>query len=348
MSNVLAPFLTGATQHAEHYIAVIVGLRWAKQQAALPVDKEIWTRFARFERGLKQFWHLVPSARPARSRYLGKREIAKICAGDRPNIHAQILVDQRGVGLLGNYIESLRAIGLVGAGQIVVDDAAVTHLLGDPRFEWNGVNPASWEALRKVFAAVDQRSAWPRLGRRLFDANGLTALNDERLRMNSAARTLVAHLGLSWHQLAASRFLLEPQRRIAKATRPTADLEDGLRELFTRLLNGETPKPSRAMVRRLSGWAQQIIDLDVLGTVWAAEPALAKALRRQIDAVGNGRVSAHSVLNWHFEVMSARGTERWIRDVGERSSLKLTSQRNDPNYRLTNFRTLLQETKWRG
>ena len=66
MSNVLAPFLTGATRHAEHYVAVAVGLRWAKSRANRPVDKYIWPLFGAFERGLLQYWHLCPGkGRPA-------------------------------------------------------------------------------------------------------------------------------------------------------------------------------------------------------------------------------------------------------------------------------------------
>src|SRR6266404_6821168 len=83
MSNVLAPCLTGATRHAEHYIALAVGLRWAKSRATQSVDKNIWPYFELFERGLLQYWHREPSSRPARKRYLGKRVISTICKEKR-------------------------------------------------------------------------------------------------------------------------------------------------------------------------------------------------------------------------------------------------------------------------
>ena len=82
MSNVLVPYLTGATTHAEHYIAVVAGLRWARDTAASPDDDKVWQHFSRFERGLKQYWHRHHNGRPARLRYLGKKSVAITCAGD--------------------------------------------------------------------------------------------------------------------------------------------------------------------------------------------------------------------------------------------------------------------------
>ena len=192
MSNVLVPYLTGATRHAEHYVAVLVGLRWAKSRSTNPIDREIWPLFARFERGLKQYWHRHPSGRVARNRYLGKRRIKEICDGPRPDVDAPILQDQRAIGLLANYIESLRAIGLVRPGQLLIEDSAVSELLGDPRFEWAGTSPGRWDVLERTFKMVDTPTAWPRLGRRLFDSDGLA---DGRVRMYAAARAVVAQPG---------------------------------------------------------------------------------------------------------------------------------------------------------
>jgi len=343
MSNVLAPFLTGATRHAEHYVAVAVGLRWAKSRASRPLDKDIWPLFRAFERGLLQYWHLCPGNRPARRRYLGKRRIAEICAGKRPNVQAPILRDQRGVGLLGSYIESLRAIALVKPAQIVIDEEAVTQLLGDPRFEWAGTSPGNWQSLVEIFAGVDLRSAWPRLGHRLFD---LADLSQQRAQMYSAARSISASPNADWVRLAKCRTLLEPQQRIAAATGLTAELEARLREMFGELLKGQKPAVTRAMVGRLAKLAGQVTKLRVIDTVWPSEPALAKVLRLHIENAARGRLSEKALLEWHLEVMRARGTEPWVQDLGERSALKLPTDRADPDFRLTNLQTLLRETKW--
>jgi hypothetical protein len=227
MSNVLAPFLTGATRHAEHYVAVIVGLRWAKKRAGLALDKDIWPLFGAFERGLLQYWHRNPANRPARRRYLGKKRIAILCQGKRPDVQAWILQDQRGVGLLGSYIESVRAIGLVKPGLIVTEEDAATQFLGDPRFEWAGTSPGNWEGLSEIFGHVDLRRAWPRLGKLLFDSS---IISEQRLQMHSSARAVCSSPNADWSRLAQSQALLEPQRRIAAATGLTATLEARLRD----------------------------------------------------------------------------------------------------------------------
>ena len=39
-------------------------LRWAKSRASRPIDKDIWSLFGAFERGLLQYWHLRPAIVP--------------------------------------------------------------------------------------------------------------------------------------------------------------------------------------------------------------------------------------------------------------------------------------------
>jgi hypothetical protein len=345
MSNVLVPFLTGATRHAEHYVAITVGLRWAKSSARRPIDQDIWPLFGAFERGVKQYWYRHPSNRPARRHYLGKRRIAVICKRKRPDVQAPILQDQRGVGLLGNYIESLRAIELVTTGQIVIQDAAMTRLLGDLRFEWNGGSPKSWQDLDKIFSTVDVRSAWPRLGHRLFD---LCDTSEERVRMHSAARAVCGGPGADWAQLASRRELRERQRRIAAATSPTAELEEYLRQLFSEILGGHELRLAKSIVQRLAKLARKVLRFEVIDNVWPRETGLAKALREQIEITAHGRLSGEALLGWHHSIMGARATEPWIHDLGERSALQLLTTRGDPDFRLTNLRTLLQETGWTG
>ena len=342
MSNVLAPFLTGATRHAEHYVAVAVGLRWAKSRSNLPIDKDIWPFFGRFERGLLQYWHRSPSNRPGRHQYLGKNRIAEISEGKRPDVQAWILEDQRGVGLLGRYIESLRAIAVVKSG-IVIDDEAVTQFLGDPRFEWAGTSPGSWQALLEIFKDVDFRKAWPRLGKLLFDSS---TLSQQRIQMNSTARAVRGRTDADWSHLAKSPALLEPQRRIAAATGPTAELEIRMRGLFGELLRGRSAPLTKAVARRVATLAKKTVKLDVINTVWPNQPLLAQALRRQMEKAATGRLSESAVLEWHLDVMNARGSDPWVQELGESSPLKLTLVRSDPDFRLTNLRTLLRETRW--
>lgn len=345
MSNVLVPFLTGATSHAEHYIAVAVGLRWAKAEASRVVDGEIWSRFRFFERGLKQFWHRHPSNRPARRRYLGKREIAAICDGLRPNVNRPILVDERGVGLLGNYIESIRAIGLASTGSIAIDDTAVSDLLGDPRFDWTGTSPANWGALDGIFAKVDQPRAWPRLGHRLFDGHDFS---ETKMQMFSAAKTARANVLGDWGRLAGSPLLLEPQRRVAKATGVVTEIEEHLRQIFEGMLAGQAPTIAGATARKVLGLAGKVLELNVINTVWPHQTGLAQVILKQFEGAAKHRLTANSVLRWHLEVMRSRGTDPWIQEIGERSALRLAGDRAEPDFRLGNLRTLLRETRWAG
>lgn len=344
MSNVLAPFLTGATRHAEHYVAVAVGLRWARNQATNVTDKDIWPYFGAFERGLLQYWRRNPSHRLSRNRYLGKRIISEICKEKRPNVERAILVNQRGVGLLGNYVQSLRAIGLVKSGTIEIEEKAVASLLGEARFKWSGASPGSWEAIDAVFANVDVPSSWPRLGRLLFDISNGTL---ERVRMHQAARTLLSNpKSVTWKSLAASKTLLEPQRRIAAATDPTTALESQLRGLFAELIEGRNAPVTKATAIAVAKRAKRLIGLQVIGTVWPNMPPVAQALLRQIEAAANEKMSKETLLEWHRDVMRARSTVPWIEALGDRSTLKLPTERTEPDFRLMNMRNLLKETRW--
>ncbi len=345
MSNVLAPFLTGATRHAEHYVAVTVGLRWAKTRANRPIDKLIWPLFAAFERGLLQYWHMCPASRAARRTYLGKRLVAEICKGKRPDVQAPILQDQRGVGLLGSYIESLRAIGLVNPGQILINEQAATQFLGDPQFEWAGTSPGSWHTLINIFRVVDSRNAWPRLGKRLFD---LTDQTQQRVQMHSSARAVRGTPNADWMHLAQSSALLESQQRVAAATGPTSELETRLRDLFGVLLNGRDITVTKGTAKTLGTLARRITKLEVINTVWPSWPALAQTMERHIENAAKNRLSQRALLEWHLDVMRVRSTEPWIQGLGERSAIKLSTARADPDFRLTNLRTLLRETRWAG
>jgi len=343
MSNILAPFLTAGTRHAEHYVAVTVGLRWAKGRCENSIDKKIWPFFGAFERGLLQYWHCDPRNRPARLDYLGKNSIKDICNGRAPNIDKQILADQRATGLLGRYIESLRAIGLIHAGRIATDDSAVTKFLGDPQFEWDGRTPGSWSRLSAIFSPVDVRTAWPRLGKNLFD---LADHPQQRIQMNCTARAICTSPGARWVQLANSSKLLEPQRRIAAATAPTEELETQLRDIFSTLLRGRPAPVSTETTTRIQRLASQITERRVISTVWPGKPPIAQVLEKQIGTVATGRLSQEALLKWHLEVMEARGVEPWLLDMGERSTRTLPTTRASPDSRLTNIRTLIGETKW--
>ena len=344
MSNALVPYLTGTTRHAEHYVAVLVGLHWAKSRANSPVDREIWPHFARFERGLKMFWHRCPAGRPARRQYLGKRKIKELCSDSRPNVETPILRDERGIGLLANYVESLRAMGLVRPSQIVVDDGELTEVIGDPRFEWPGSSPSSWKALDSIFSPVDRRSAWPKLGRRLFDLRGL---DDDSARMHAAARAVrERQRARSWEELSASAALQQVQRAIAALTRPTTELEIRLRSRFAVLLEGgrseEVERPSQKVVRL----AASLVDGKIFEHLWTDTNPLATVLEQRLTSLAAGKQTDEELLAWHCDITRMRGNDPWIREVGEKSLHGLAEERPEADFRFSNLCTLLAETRW--
>jgi hypothetical protein len=101
--------LTGATRDADECLWTLVGLPRAYEATGSSVDATIFNqRFAPFERALKQCWYKF------RGRVSGGINVVKkLCDEAQPDVRRSILVDQPGNGLLGNYLVSLRGMGLV-------------------------------------------------------------------------------------------------------------------------------------------------------------------------------------------------------------------------------------------
>jgi hypothetical protein len=170
---------------------------------------------------------------------------------------------------------------------------------------------------------------------------------EDRFRMYAAARTLkFSRPGDAWIQFATRKTLLEPQRQVAAATQSATQLEDGLRELFGAMLQGQEPTVSPSARNRLARLARKIISNNIIATIWPNEPPVAQVLEMQLDVTAHAQMSAAAVLQWHHEIMRVRATEPWLHAPGERSMLMLSAARGEPDFRLTNLQTLLRETKW--
>lgn len=164
MADKLVPLLTGATREADEYLWTLVGLRWAHESTGSSVDATIFNQgFAPFERALKQYWYRFHKRVSA-----GSNVVKKLCDEAQPDVRPPILVDQRATGLLGNYIVSLRGMGLIQKESLRVVGDACDRLLVDINFAPPRNWTASWEALRTAFSGIDLRSACRRLGVRLF------------------------------------------------------------------------------------------------------------------------------------------------------------------------------------
>ena len=164
MADTLVPLLTDATQDADEYLWTLVGLRWARESTGSSVDATIFNQgFARFERALKQYWY-----RFERRRSGGITVVEKLCKGSQPELGRPILVDQRATGLLGNYIVSLRGMGLFQTDSLLVIEDAADRLLMDVNFSPPRSWTSSWGNLKKAFSGIDFKASRRRLGVRLF------------------------------------------------------------------------------------------------------------------------------------------------------------------------------------
>ncbi len=151
MADALVPLLTGATRDADEYLWTLVGLRWARKSTGSSIDATIFNQgFSPFERALKQYWY-----RFERRISGGINVVKKLCNGLRPELGADSC-RSAGDGLVGNYIVSLRGMGLVQTDSLLVVEDATDRLLMDFNFS----PPRSWtssSAAKRLFLTLTSR-----------------------------------------------------------------------------------------------------------------------------------------------------------------------------------------------
>jgi hypothetical protein len=256
------PHITGATLHADDYLWVLVGLRWAREHASASVDADVWDEFRKFERGLKQYWQKFTDRRD----YLGKREVAKLCKRIRPNVNKRILEDERATGLLGNYIASLRAIGLVEKSALAPTSLG-ERLIRGIRFTARLQTFTNWSALRAVYrsAEAEVRGCRKALGGHLFQDD----------RMSCTARAFLSHAAvMSWSGLAA--YLTSDQRRVAGACAAVLEVEKEMIGSFCELMTGR-PSLTAPQRARLLDASARVRTRQPIPDAWSNQP-IAKAL----------------------------------------------------------------------
>jgi hypothetical protein len=332
MSDSLVPHLTGATIHADDYLWVLVGLRWARNDEGAKVDVDVWEAFRRFERGLKQYWQKFTQRRD----YLGKREVVKLCEHDRPNVDQRILEDERATGLVGNYIASLRALNLVEKSALAPTTTGES-LIRRIAFTRRAHTFTSWSGLDFAFAETEQqvRRCRGAFGRRLFE--------DARMR-RAAVAVLAKKDAHSWGTLADH--LVDEQRRVARACGTILDVEVAMVEAFCDLLGGA--KTLRAEERtRLRTRTARARGAKPIPEAWERQP-IAKAIDASWRGCSDGRQLEQCLLELHVEVVrTARGNEPWIAELGEQSLVEFRPNFNGRDFRLRNLQRLVSETKWR-
>lgn len=330
MSDCLVPHLTGGTKYTDDYLWVLVGLRWARGGSVARVDADVWEEFRKFERALKQYWQKFTKRRD----YMGKRAVKKLCEYDRPNVNQRILTDERTTGLLGTYITSLRAIGLV-------EKSLAPTKVGDQLIRGVGfmAHPrtfTSWSALRDGYATTERevRGCRKALGNHLF--------RDDHMRC-AASAMLKCPSALSWSGLTAH--LSTAQRRVATACAAVLNVEEAMVSAFSELMTGR-PSLTAAQRAQVQDASARVRDRHPIPDAWSNQP-IAKALDGAWSACIDGRRIEQKLINLHVEVVhSVRGNEPWITVPGKESLIKFRPAFTGRDFRLRNLRRLVNETKW--
>jgi len=168
-ADVLLPLLSGRTRSADEYLWVLVGLRWAGEQAA--TDKDIWANFETFEKALKLNWFHCGR----RSGFAGVGAIKQHYKDGRTDFDFQLISNQRSLGLLGAYLRSLRDAGLVERRTLQLEKNAANALIDSVSFPWRG-SISSYGWLANTFRRAQEgfsRNTYTELGRRLFDRSDM-------------------------------------------------------------------------------------------------------------------------------------------------------------------------------
>jgi hypothetical protein len=332
MSDCLVPDLTGGTRHADDYLWVLVGLRWARGDAATKVDAEVWGAFRKFERALKQYWERTK----IRQDYSGKLKVANLCKQERPNVNQPILTNERAGGLLGSYIVSLRNIGLVEKSALALTKAG-DQIIQGVGFTAGKRTFTSWSALGDGFSTTEREVRTRR------KALGIHLFRDDHMRL-AASATLSCPTAKSWNELAAR--LNGEQRRIASACVAVINAETAMVEAFIELMSGRT-KLTAEQSTSVRNTSIRVRTGKPIPVAKSNQPT-AKALDGAWSACVNGRHIETQLVDLHVNVArSIRGNEPWIARLGEKSLIEYRLGTVERDFRIGNLRRLVKETNWR-
>jgi hypothetical protein len=341
MSNRLVPLLTGVTGDADEYLWTIIGLRWAKAVTRSDLDAELFKDgFALFERALKQFWYRTGAS--GQRRIAGIQVVRRLCDGGRPDVNRLILADQRATGLLGNYIVSLRGLGLVQRANLQPIDAEVERLLTGVEFPRDRYWYKTWETLDDVCGGVKLSKARKALGERLFGHSNIS--------MRCAALAVIGCPDAeSWSQIDLGQLEAE-QQSLARSTDIVTQLELASLQIFGDALRGaQTVKTSDAV--RLRNLASAVLKAKPFPLGWQRDNALAIALQRGIGRLAEGERPLETLHRLHIAITrDVRGSTPWLHAIGEQPHAfvdwKPGNQVRD--FRFGNLKSLIKQTGWKA
>jgi len=338
MADSLVPLLTGATRDADEYLWTLIGLRWSHISTGSSVDATIFNKgFASFERALKQYWYKFER----RDGIGGINVVKKLCEGHKPELRRPILVDQRATGLLGNYIVSLRGMGLVQRNSLLVVGEAADRLLMNVDFSPHRSWDSSWGDLKKAFSNVEIREARGRLGAQLF------ARSHDK--MTRAGRAILAQpTARCWRQI-PRRYLDKEQARLVDATKPLVNLEAIARSGFAKIISGEKVL-SGSVCRDLRSLATTLRNIDPFPSSWSVDNPLRVAISDALLSLAHGKEPANVLVRLHVTVTrDVRQTEPWVIHLGHKPMRfqRWKPDQPEPDFRFKNLFRLRRQTRWR-
>lgn len=331
MADVLAPCLTGGTSHADDFLWVLVGLRWARDAQGAVVDVDVSQQFFKFERGLKQYWQKYTKRRG----YLGTRAVVELCRLGRPDVTVPILTDERASGLLGTYVASLRTIGLIEKSSLAPTSKG-GDLIRGVSFDATARTFTSWKGLLAgyQYAEGEVQARRQGLGRALF-------ADDSMHRVGAAVRAQPT--ARSWRTLAAR--LSAEQQHIAAACDNVLAAEEAMVGGFALLLEGspKLPPQHRAQIKST---CTALGRRRPLPRVWSSQP-IAQALDAAWQACRRAGRIEKSLVELHRRVVhEVRGNDPWITMLGDEAQLDFRFQPSGRDFRLANLQRLVKETRW--
>lgn len=333
MAGVLAPCLTKGTSSADEYLWVLVGLGWANRNGAAGFEMNVWPSFQRFERGLKLYWWRNSLQR----HFNGSRKAKLLCARGEwhPNLTEPLLSNERGAGLLGIYLRSLRKIGLVEKRTLRLSDKGEDVIQGLD-FAWDGQGVGSWAKLYVIFSKVRfQVTHRRRLGVYLF-ADATMRSSAEAWKRRRSSR--------GWPDL-VDMLSLE-QKKMAKACGTVNKWAETANACFTELLGGRKNIP-KVLSLRLKRDSSRTLKADPFPVAWGRD-GLADILRQGIRGMSEGvKTQCMALIKLHSSVVSEqRGRSAWISRLGQKSLVEYRPPNGDDDYRFKNLKHLLVETRW--
>ena len=292
--------------------------------------------FALFERALKQYWYKFHGRTSG-----GINVVRRVCEGGKPDVKRSILVDQRATGLLGNYIVSLRGMGLIQGDSLRIVEDVADRVLVDITFPRSRSWMSSWSGLDQTFSPVGLASARRRLGSRLFGG--------ESQEMTQAARAVLSRKSSKAWASVARKELDPEQARLSEATTTLIRFEKAAISAFGELLRGETSF-TESTRNSLQTLAAATHNAEPFPSSWSATNRLRSVISNALSALELGSDPAATLLGLHIAVTrEVRQNEPWLRHLGE-TPAGLQRWRPDsgtPDFRFKNLRTLLRQTRWR-